>query len=278
MASDKPLSTGGTAASGLSDVPGEAKTMTTRVMETGASTVQQFRPIRQIGQHLCAFHYYASDMSRQVEAHHYCSHVNEDVHQCLVYDSDQPSARLIGVEFIVSEEVFLTLPEAEQRMWHAHEYEVKSGLLFMPGLPAIAEQPIMAKLVKTFGKTWHFWQFDRGDALPLGVPQLMGAFFADGQLKPELPRVEQRYGVQMEERRKMRADLKGPERAVDQLAEQIKRGMGLETELKECALPGKEGPGVGGVGVAGMAAAGKEHVGQVGRKTTGSDPTARIGG
>ncbi|CAI5976028.1 unnamed protein product [Closterium sp. NIES-65] len=317
MAAHKSLSTGGEAASEFSDVPGGAKSVTTRVMETGASAVQQFGPIRQIGQHLCAFHYYANDMSRQVEAHHYCSHVSEDVHQCLVYDSDQPSARLIGVEFIVSEKIFLSLPEDEQRMWHSHEYEVKSGLLIMPGMPAVAELPVMSKLVKTFGKTWHFWQFDRGDTLPLGVPQLMGAFFADGQLKPELPKdfyhsltplvrtpcllfslpsaislalifpsslaaaVEQRYGVQLEERRQLRADLTGPELAVDRLAQQFKRGMGYETQLKECQLDGQERMAKGGVGAAsvtGVGSGGMEHVGQAGTGTTGSDCKARIGG
>ncbi|CAI5998524.1 unnamed protein product [Closterium sp. NIES-65] len=282
MAAHKPLSTGGEAGSEFSDVPGGAKSVTTRVMEMGASAVQQFGPIRQIGQHLCAFHYYANDMSRQVEAHHYCSHVSEDVHQCLVYDSDQPSARLIGVEFIVSEKIFLSLPEDEQRMWHSHEYEVKSGLLIMPGMPAVAELPVMSKLVKTFGKTWHFWQFDRGDTLPLGVPQLMGAFFADGQLKPELPKaVEQRYGVQLEERRQLRADLTGPELAVDRLAQQFKRGMGYETQLKECQLDGQERMAKGGVGAAsvtGVGSGGMEHVGQAGTGTTDSDCKARIGG
>ncbi|CAI7857518.1 unnamed protein product [Closterium sp. NIES-53] len=315
MAAHKSLSTGGAAASEFSDVPGGAKSVTTRVMETGASAVQQFAPIRQIGQHFCAFHYYANDMTRQVEAHHYCSHVSEDVHQCLVYDSDQPSARLIGVEFIVSEKIFLSLPEDEQRMWHSHEYEVKCGMLIMPGMPAVAELPVMSKLVNTFGKTWHFWQFDKGDALPLGVPQLMGAFFADGQLKPELskahslsltlpyaisnspcpsppfpmspfspsssPAVEQRYRVQLEERRQLRADLTGPELTVDRLAEQFKRGMGYETQLKECQLQGQERNAKGGVGatsVTGVGSGGMEHVGQAGTGTTGSVRKARIGG
>lgn len=130
-------------------------------------------------------------MSRQVEAHHYCSHVNEDVMQCLIYDSDDSNARLIGVEYIVSDNVFKTLPAEEKKLWHSHEYEVKSGLLFMPRLPTAAESQVMKKLVKTYGKTWHFWQFDRGDVLPMGCPQLMGAFLEDGQINPTL--VEGKY-------------------------------------------------------------------------------------
>jgi len=38
--------------------------------------LQSFKPINRIHCHLCAFHFYAYDMSRQVEAHHYCMHYN----------------------------------------------------------------------------------------------------------------------------------------------------------------------------------------------------------
>jgi hypothetical protein len=38
----------------------------------------------------------------------------------------------------------------------------------------------------TYGKTFHTWQVDRGDVLPLGPPQLMMSATADGQVKPTL--------------------------------------------------------------------------------------------
>ncbi|KAI3964424.1 hypothetical protein MKX01_007114 [Papaver californicum] len=37
--------------------------------------------------------------------------------------------------YILSEDLFLTLPDNEKPLWHTHEYEVKSGVLFMPGEP-----------------------------------------------------------------------------------------------------------------------------------------------
>lgn len=46
-----------------------------------------------------------SDRTRHVEAHHYCNHRSHDFHQCVVYDSDEPNARLIGIEYIVTEKV-----------------------------------------------------------------------------------------------------------------------------------------------------------------------------
>lgn len=42
------------------------------------------------------------------------------------------------------------------------------------------------QVATTYGKVFHFWQFDRGDTLPLGLPQLMMSFTGDGQLHPDL--------------------------------------------------------------------------------------------
>jgi hypothetical protein len=38
-------------------------------------------------------------------------------------------------------------------------------------------------LAKTYGKVFHFWQFDKGDTLPISPPQLMMAITADGRLR-----------------------------------------------------------------------------------------------
>ncbi len=88
--------------------------------------------------YLNGFHFYADDMGRQVEANHYCMHLNEDFHQCVIYDSNLATAKLIGIEYIVSERVFKTLPDDERRLWHSHNYEVKSGELIAPGVPEVA--------------------------------------------------------------------------------------------------------------------------------------------
>jgi len=45
---------------------------------------------------------------------------------------------------------------------------------------------LLLQIAKTYGKVFHFWQFDKGDTLPIGPPQLMMAITADGQLNPEL--------------------------------------------------------------------------------------------
>ncbi len=139
-------------------------------------------PIGAIHAHLNGFHFYSGDLHRAVRVEHYCSHLNADVLQCVIYDSEEKNARLIGVEYIITEALFNTLPAEEKKLWHSHRYEVMSGLLTAPGVSDLAEKELMTSFVSTYGKTWTLWQVDRGDKLPLGLPKLMMAFTADGQL------------------------------------------------------------------------------------------------
>ncbi len=117
----------------------------------------------------------------------------------------------MGVEYIVSAKLFATLPEAEKRMWHSHVHEVKSGQLVAPGIPEVAEHELMEKLVGTYGKTFHTWHTDMEQQLPLGVPQIMMGFTADGQIDPALVSArDTRFGINTEERKSRRADIAEP--------------------------------------------------------------------
>ena len=62
----------------------------------------------------------------------------------------------------------LAVSQEEKKLWHSHRYEVSSGVLYGPNLPAVAEKEVMKEIQATYGKTWHTWQVDRGDPLPLG--------------------------------------------------------------------------------------------------------------
>jgi hypothetical protein len=174
----------------------------------GADMLQSKAPIDSIDMYLNGFHFYADDMGRQIEAHHFCHHVSEDFYQCVIYDGDKADSRLIGVEYIVSERVFQGLPEEEKRLWHSHRYETTSGQLVAPGIPETVEHAAIAMLVNTYGKTWHTWQIDRNSGLPLGPPQLMMGFTQDGQLDQK--RLQDRnaaLGISGDARRANRADL-----------------------------------------------------------------------
>jgi hypothetical protein len=79
-------------------------------------------------------------MKRQIIAEHYCSHWTDEILQCIIYDSNKPNARLIGVEYIVSAKIFESLPPEEKKLWRSHNYEVKSGVLTAPEMADSAEK------------------------------------------------------------------------------------------------------------------------------------------
>jgi hypothetical protein len=49
----------------------------------------------------------------------------------------------------------------------------------------VVERRDLEKVAKTYGKIIHFWQVDRGDVVPLGLPQIMMALTREGQLQQD---------------------------------------------------------------------------------------------
>ena len=191
--------------------PGAEKTPSTKTLEAGAALMQSRPPIEALNAYLDGFHFYNGHPDVQMEAHHYCSILNEEVIQCVIYDGNRKDAKLMGVEYIISEQLFAKLPKAEKALWHSHVHEVKSGQLVAPGIPEVAEHALMEKLVHTYGKTWHTWHTDLNKDLPLGVPQLMMGFTADGQVDQKLvSERDKRFGINSAEKRKSRADIPAP--------------------------------------------------------------------
>ena len=47
-------------------MPGQETSTLQKVLNVGTSTLQSYKPVNRICQHVCAFHFYANDMSRQV--------------------------------------------------------------------------------------------------------------------------------------------------------------------------------------------------------------------
>lgn len=88
---------------------------------------------------------------------------------------------------MITPTLYETLPADERKLWHSHAYEVKSGMLIMPNRSVpeavwqVAENREMEQVVCLYGKVYHLWQTDKGHALPLGQPQLMTSYTADGQ-------------------------------------------------------------------------------------------------
>jgi len=213
---------GGDTESGV-DAPGREETPVTRALDAGAAALQDKPPIEALNAYLDGFHFYNGRMDAQMEAHHYCAVLNEDLIQCVIYDGNVRDAKIMGVEYIVSGPLFATLPEDEKALWHSHVHEVKSGTLVAPGLPEAAEHELMEKLVGTYGKTWHTWHTDQDKQLPYGVPQLMMGFTADGQADPAMVAArDQRLGIDSASKRADRSDIPAP--AVDPGADAWQKG------------------------------------------------------
>jgi hypothetical protein len=210
---------------------GKGHSLKHRVLDVAAGAMQPKYPLDAMSTYLNGFHMYADDMGRQVEAAHFCIHLRRDLHQCVIFDRNAADARLIGIEYIISEERFRELPDDEKRLWHSHRYEVKSGILIAPGIPEIAEHAYFNDLVTTYGKTFHTWQYDRDD-FPYGIPQLMMGLTEDGQADEALIHDrDRRLGVSTPRKRQNRADIPAPQAAPG--ANSWESGRTVQTRLEE---------------------------------------------
>ena len=218
------------------DAAGAPKSPKTAALEAGAKLLQGHAPLNAVSAYLDGFHFYSGDMNGQMEAHHYVTRLNEDVMQAVIYDGNGRDAKLMGVEYIISERLFRDLPDEEKKLWHSHDYEVKSGTLVAPGLPSVAEKQLMEQVVSTYGKTWHTWHTDRDKELPYGIPALMMGFTADGQLDPALIKArDERFGIDTAASRRNRASIPTPR--VDALANAWEQGEVIQ--LQRVAGPGE---------------------------------------
>lgn len=99
--------------------------------------------------------------------HHYCKPINKDVSQCTLFESDEPNAKLIGVETIISPQLYAALPEAEKPNWHYHETEIPQVDAVLPGLSEKEAREVVAALEDTYGKVIIFWK--PNEPAPIGI-------------------------------------------------------------------------------------------------------------
>ena len=203
--------------------PGDEKTAKDKLLTTGADLLQDKTPLKHFNTYLDGFHFYNGNMNAQMEAHHYVQQLNEDVYQAIIFDGNDKDAKIMGVEYIVTERIFKTLSEEEKKLWHSHHYEVKSGTLIAPGIPEVAEHELMEKLVSTYGKTIHTWHTDQQRTLPIGTPMVMMGFTREGQLRPELvAERDKRFNISTAEKKNGREDIPMP--VVDPMANAWEKG------------------------------------------------------
>jgi hypothetical protein len=139
--------------------------------------------------HLCGIHMAKNNPKLQFITQHYCTAHSGgsegDVFQCVLFDGTGKNAKLVGVEYVISDAAYRKLPEAEKKLWHAHTYEVLGGFLTAPGMESKDEMAFMKAVLTTWGKAWHTWP-DPSTAIPTGEPMLIWSLMGDGQVDPKL--------------------------------------------------------------------------------------------
>ena len=129
-------------------------------------------------------------------AYHYCKPVNDDVSQCVLYDGTGPDARLIGIEYLVSDALYQKMPPEEKVYWHDHKYEVDSGLLKSLTQTGADEKKTMAGVRTLWGKVFHTWA--TGKTYPSGPPRLFWAVTGE---EPFVLPPDAKLPIELEERR-----------------------------------------------------------------------------
>ncbi len=168
-------------------------------------------PVHEIHAHFCGIHIAKNNPKVQLVAQHYCMSRSEEMHQCLLYDSTAKDARLLGVEYIISDRLYRGLPEIERKYWHPHTYEVLAGGLIAPSMKPVDELAFMKALLLTWGKTWHTWP-DPQTSIPMGEPLLMWSGGRDGLIDEDLVASRDRqFGVSSARLREQRCQAIGVE-------------------------------------------------------------------
>jgi hypothetical protein len=120
--------------------------------------------------HLNAVRHNFDDPSLRVE--HFCKPHDRVMMVCQLYDSNSANATLIGIEYIITQEQYYSLPNREKPYWHAHREELRPERADprMPELSPEQAQAEMAKMFPTWGKVIITWI--PSDDLPSFPPQV----------------------------------------------------------------------------------------------------------
>src|SRR5437879_4863122 len=67
-------------------------------------------PLGKPHHHFCGIHMAKNNPKLQFVTQHYCVGQSDGLFQCLLYDGAAETAKLVGVEYIVTDQIYRTLP------------------------------------------------------------------------------------------------------------------------------------------------------------------------
>ncbi len=111
--------------------------------------------------------------------HHYCKGVSDQILQCLLFDSTDPKAKLVAIEYFVAKDLTRKLPAIQwHRHFHDHKVEIATGRVQILDMPADQAAKVAEIAAGTDGVIYHLWP--HGQAFPDGTvtfPQSLGHKF-----------------------------------------------------------------------------------------------------
>ena len=122
--------------------------------------------------------------------HHYCKGISDKILQCLLFESTDPKAPLVAIEYFVSKDLTRKMPSIQwHRFFHDHKVEIATGRVQVLDLPPDQAAKVAEAASKTDGVIYHLWQ--KGLEFPDGsvsFPQSLGHEFP-GHAQPPATRM-----------------------------------------------------------------------------------------
>lgn len=111
--------------------------------------------------------------------HHYCKGISDKILQCLLFESTDPKAPLVGIEYFVAKDLTRKLPAIQwHRHFHDHKVEIATGRVQVLDMPPDHAAKVAEIAAGTDGVIYHLWQ--HGQEFPDGTvsfPQSLGHKF-----------------------------------------------------------------------------------------------------
>lgn len=111
--------------------------------------------------------------------HHYCKGVSDKILQCLLFESTDPKAKLVAIEYFVAKDLTRKLPAIQwHRHFHDHRVEIATGRVKVLDMPEDQAAKVAEAAMETDGVIYHLWQ--QGQEFPDGsvtFPQSLGHKF-----------------------------------------------------------------------------------------------------
>lgn len=112
--------------------------------------------------------------------HHYCKPISAEILQCLLFESTDPKAKLVAIEYFIAKSVARKEVPLIQwhRNFHDHKVEIATGRVQVLHPTGEEGKAIANAASKTDGVIFHLWHKDQ--VIPDGtvtIPQSLGHIF-----------------------------------------------------------------------------------------------------